>query len=211
MKPPTSALSGTSGWERTFWTSSPRAATWSAMTGKGCQEASMPAEAPTFSRSSASVLLATAQRVWGTTRTRSTFSRWTPRTRASSACGVTRPPGLRKILASPGLSPSIPRGSMRESMQVTIATPAWATPSKPARSKEAANSWLAASRSSKLTSGTLANPSTGGAEQVAGRDGPRRREPEEHEGEHGGDERTHRGTREDRLLLGDPGDLEQPR
>ena len=39
-------------------------------------------------------------------------------------------------------------GSSRESMQVTMATPAWAMPSKPLRSNVAANSRLAASRSS---------------------------------------------------------------
>ena len=39
-------------------------------------------------------------------------------------------------------------GSSRESMQVTMATPAWAIPSKPLRSKVAANSRFAASRSS---------------------------------------------------------------
>ena len=48
------------------------------------------------------VLVATAQRVCGMTRTRSTPSRCTPRTIASRAASVTRPPGLRKIFASPG-------------------------------------------------------------------------------------------------------------
>ena len=55
------------------------------------------------------VLVATAQRVCGTTRTRSTPSRCTPRTIASRAASVTRPPGLRKIFASPGASPMQPQ------------------------------------------------------------------------------------------------------
>ena len=40
-------------------------------------------------------------------------------------------------------------GSILESMQVTIATPAWAMPSKPPSRKSAANSLLEARRSSK--------------------------------------------------------------
>ena len=71
-------------------------------TPKVCQEASWPADSPTRSRSSSSVEEAIAQRVCGTTRIRRTLSRCTPSTSASSACGVTRPPGLRKIFASPG-------------------------------------------------------------------------------------------------------------
>ena len=47
------------------------------------------------------------------------------------ASGVTRPPGVRMILASPTRRPIISSGSIRESMQVTMATPAWAMPSKP--------------------------------------------------------------------------------
>ncbi len=68
----------------------------------------------------------------------------------------------------------MPSGSMRESMQVTIATPAWATPSKPARSKCSANSRLAASRSSKSRSRT-AGYRPGGAQGrvVAGPGRPR--------------------------------------
>ena len=49
---------------------------------------------------------------------------------------------------------------MRESMQVTMATPAWATPSKPARAKFSENRRLASSRSSKalsVTDMTVAN------------------------------------------------------
>ena len=42
----------------------------------------------------------------------------------------------------------MPSGSRRESMQVTTATPAWATPSNPLRAKDAANDRFAASRSS---------------------------------------------------------------
>ena len=48
---------------------------------------------------------------------------------------MTRPPGVRMILASPVLSPIISRGSMRESMQVIMATPARAMPSNPASEK----------------------------------------------------------------------------
>ena len=54
-------------------------------------------------------VVATAQRVCGTTRTRSTPSRCTPRTIASRAASVTRPPGLRKIFASPGCRPMQPQ------------------------------------------------------------------------------------------------------
>ena len=52
--------------------------------------------------------------------------------------GATQPPGERRIFASPGPSPTIGRGSILESMQVTIATPAWAMPSAPRREKLAA-------------------------------------------------------------------------
>ena len=52
---------------------------------------------------------AIAQRVCGTTRIRLTLSRWTPSTSASRAWAVTRPPGLRKILASPGCEPEHPQ------------------------------------------------------------------------------------------------------
>ena len=49
-----------------------------------------------------SVELAIAHRVCGMTRIRSTLSRCTPSTSASRPAAVTRPPGLRKIFASPG-------------------------------------------------------------------------------------------------------------
>src|SRR4051794_11984131 len=174
------------------------------MTWKRCQVASTPAEAATRSRSVSSELDATAQRVCGTTRTRCTLSRCTPSTIASSAASVTRPPGLRKILASPGPSPSIPSGSMRESMHVTMATPARATPSKPPYLKSAANSRFAARRSSKLsTSGDTSAGSAGGAEQVAGRDRPGLCGPEEPERQHACDRGADGGTDEDGLLLGD--------
>ena len=155
---PDDAESGISGCDLTRRTSSCSALTWSSTTLNRCQEASWPAEAPTRSRSSAWLLEAIAQRVWGTTMTRETFSRCTPRTRASSAASVTRPPGLRKILASPARRPTIRSGSMRESMQVTIATPAWAIPSKPPSSKCSAKSLLAVSRSSKSTAQTVSEP-----------------------------------------------------
>src|SRR3954470_1656436 len=200
-----------SGCDRTRWTSSPRAATWSSTTWNRCQVTSVPADAATRSRSSASVLLATAQRVCGTTRMRSTLSRCTPRTSASIAWGVIRPPGLRKIFASPALRPSIRSGSMRESMQVTMATPAWATPSNPDRSKSAANSRLAASRSSKLTSGDVSRRLPRGAQQVAGRDGPGPGRPEQQQGQDAGDDRADGRSGEDGVLLGDAGDLEEVR
>ena len=66
-------------------TSSARAASWSATTWNGCHDASTPADAETRSWSSSSVEEAIAQRVCGTTRIRSTPSRWTPSTSASSA------------------------------------------------------------------------------------------------------------------------------
>ena len=80
---------------------------------------------------SASSPLAMAHRVCGTTRIRFTPSRWTLSTQPTSASGVTRPPGVRRIFASPTFSPIILSGSIRESMQVTMATPACATPSNP--------------------------------------------------------------------------------
>ncbi len=48
-------------------------------------------------------------------------------------------------------------GSILESMQVTIATPAWATPSNPPSSKVSANERLAAIRSSKSLTSTNAS------------------------------------------------------
>ena len=145
---------GSAGATRTLRTSSSSAASWSSTTWKGCQEASMPggladpargapARCARPSRSGCAGRPGSARRRAGARRA--------PAPRAPAA--VTRPPGLRKILASPGSRPSIRSGSIRESMQVTIATPAWATPSKPPRSKSSANSRLAASRSSKSATG----------------------------------------------------------
>ena len=94
---------------------------------------SSPVSRATRATTSASSPLAIAQRVCGTTRIRFTPSRCTPRTQPTRASGVTRPPGVRMILASPVLRPIISSGSMRESMQVIMATPARAMPSKPAR------------------------------------------------------------------------------
>ncbi len=65
------------------------------------------------------------------TMIRVTCSRCTPAMQPARAEVVTRPPGVRRILASPKFSPTISSGTIRESMQVTISTPAWATPSKP--------------------------------------------------------------------------------
>src|SRR5580765_983804 len=144
-----------SGWARTARTSSWSAATWSRMTWKPIQDASTPADSPMTARSSGSVLRVIAHRVCGMIRIRRTPSRWTPRTSASRPAAVTRPPGLRKILASPGERPSIPSGSIRLSIQVMMATPRWATPSKPPMVKRAAYDWLAARRSSKAWSSAV--------------------------------------------------------
>ena len=62
----------------------------------------------------------------------------TAMTSASSVVWVTRPPGVRRILASPSLRPSISRGSIRESMHVTMPTPALAMPSNPPSEKDSA-------------------------------------------------------------------------
>ncbi len=50
-----------------------------------------------------------------------------------STSSVTRPPALRRILASPGASPSMVNGSIRLSMQVTRANPLAARAGIPAR------------------------------------------------------------------------------
>ena len=55
-----------------------------------------------------------------------------------STSTVTRPPALRRILASPGTSPSMVNGSMRLSMQVTRANLLAAGAGMPARVKSAA-------------------------------------------------------------------------
>ena len=72
-----------------------------------------------------------AQLVCWTTQTRVTPSRLTARTRDRSASSVTRAPALRMILASPARSPSMARGSIRESMQVKTARPLAAVPATP--------------------------------------------------------------------------------
>ena len=81
-------------------------------------------------RMSASVPDAIAHRVCGTIMIRLTWSNCTLSTHPVRTSAETRPPGERRILASPSLSPSMRSGSIRESMQVTSATPAFAMPSK---------------------------------------------------------------------------------
>ena len=81
---------------------------------------------------------------------RSTSSRWTPSTSASSAASVTRAPGLRKIFASPGWSPTIrervdPRVHAGHDRQARVRDSVEA-----AEGEVDAKSRLAASRSSKL-------------------------------------------------------------
>ena len=61
---------------------------------------------------------AIAQRLCGITMMRLTLSRWTPAMQPASAEVVTRPPGVRMILASPKVRPTISKGTIRESMQV---------------------------------------------------------------------------------------------
>ena len=94
-------------------------------------EMSSPVASLTNAVMSASSPLAMAHRVCGTIRIRFTPSRWTPSTQPTRASAVTRPPGVRMIFASPTRRPIISSGSIRESMQVTMAIPAWATPSNP--------------------------------------------------------------------------------
>ena len=91
---------------RTVARSARRARSWSEIAWKLIQDASLPALAPTRSRSSSSVLKAMAHLVCGTMRMRSTLSRCVASTSASRASEATRPPGLRKILASPALRPT---------------------------------------------------------------------------------------------------------
>ena len=79
---------------------------------------------------SSSVTLVIRQSVCATIITRSTPSRWVASTRVRSTSEVTRAPALRRIFASPLSSPSIRSGSMRESMQVTIARPRAARPGR---------------------------------------------------------------------------------
>jgi hypothetical protein len=89
---------------------------------------SVPDAARMAACASSSVTVAIRQSVCCTTMTRSTSSRWTARTRVRSTSLVTRPPAFRRIFASPADRPSISSGSMRESMQVTTASPRAACP-----------------------------------------------------------------------------------
>ena len=136
------------GWEASRSTSSRSRASWSGEAPMARSERSSPVVAATRATMSASSPLAIAHRVWGTTRIRSTPSRCTPRMQPTRASWVTRPPGVRMILASPTRRPIISSGSMRESMQVTMATPAWAMPSKPPSENRSRYSALPSSRSS---------------------------------------------------------------
>ena len=97
-------------------------------------------------------------------------------------------------------------GSMRESMQVTMATPAWAMPSKPPRSKVSAYAALAASRSSKSSVASRVQPD--GAAMPVERRGSSA-VAEQHQGEHRRDQRADGGADEHRVLLGDAGLLQQ--
>ena len=132
----TARSSGISGCERTLRRRPAARRSWSSTTPNDCQrrvlaggladprpQLGLECRAP--SRSGCAGRPGSARRRAGARRARA------PRAPAA----VTRPPGLRKILASPGSRPSIRSGSIRESMQVTIAMPACAMPSKPARSK----------------------------------------------------------------------------
>ena len=115
-KPPTATRSGISGWDRTRWTSSARAASWSSTTWNGCQ---LGVDAGRGGRRARGApprcWTAIAQRVWGMTRIRSTPSRWTPRTSASSACGRHPAAGvaedLRVAVAADRASPAARCGS----------------------------------------------------------------------------------------------------
>ena len=78
------------------------------------------------------------QFVWGMTRTRSTPSSHVARTSVRSTSSVTRAPAFRRILTSPVCMPVICSGEMRESMQVTIASPRRAVPDIPSSWNDAA-------------------------------------------------------------------------
>src|SRR4051812_20821262 len=67
---------------------------------------------------------------------------------------VTRAPALRKIFASPGCRPSMVNGSIRVSMQVTIASLRAARPARPASGKSRAYAALASSTSANSSCGT---------------------------------------------------------
>merc|ERR1739841_235650 len=100
---------------------------------------------------------------------------------------------------------------MRESMQVTIATPAFATPSKPAYSKESAKVRLASRRSSKpaevgcvsAMARNLADDGHPGRGVSAVTCGTCVGAAQQHQGQDRGQQRAPRGAQEDGLLLGD--------
>ena len=153
-----------------------------------------------------------AHRVCGMTRMRRTLSRCTPSTSASSACGVTRPPGLRKILASPRPSPSILSGSIRESMQVMTAIPACAMPSKPSWSKRGGVLLVRGQEVVEVThgqdgSGAACQPTR--ADCLVGVDRPGGGAAEHDQRDDPGRERAEHRAQEDGLLLGDAGELLQ--
>ena len=126
---------------------------------RGTAQVASASAAEMRSRNSGWVDEAIAHRVWGTTRIRSHVEEVDSEDQRLERPSVTRPPGLRKILASPGFRPTIRSGSMRESMHVTMAMPACAMPSKPPWAKWSANSALASTRSSKSPSGARTAPS----------------------------------------------------
>ena len=102
------------------------------------------------SRSTSSLVPTIAQSVCATMQTRVTPSRFTARISDRSASSVTRAPALRMIFASPGRSPSMARGSMRESMHVRTASPLAAVPFTPESWNPVRYRTLAASRSSNM-------------------------------------------------------------
>ena len=94
-------------------------------------------------RTSSSLWSASAQSVCCMTAISATPRNRVASTSDRSTSGVTRPPALRRILASPGCSPSMVSGSMRLSMQVTRAKPRAATGAMPSRANPSAYSALA--------------------------------------------------------------------
>src|SRR5262245_47630035 len=101
-------------------------------------------------------------------------------------------------------------------MQVTIATPACATPSKPPCSKFSAYAALAASRSSKswsvtgsATGGSVARQGSTDAQTHGDVGTARLGAPQECQCQHRGDEGADGGAGEHGVLLGDPGLPEQ--
>jgi hypothetical protein len=123
---------------RIFWTSCSKELSWSSISRKSRLRVSTPDASRMLWCTSSVDAEAILQSVCSTTRIRSTPSRWVASTRVRSTSSVTRPPALRMILASPLARPSIAKGSIRESMQVTTASPRAAWPGRPSSTKDAA-------------------------------------------------------------------------